>query len=762
MTYGEIFDSLRRRRAPASAGTGGKPGQARLARRFFPLLVLALGAAASVALFFFTRAQIDKEAKLRFERQASDARHAIEARVISYLNVLYGLAALFDKPGGASRAEFRDYTAALNLSRRYPGIRALNYAEHVVQAQKARFEERVQRDTSVEARGYPDFAIWPPGDRPEYEVLVYVEPFIPETRFAFGLDIANNPRSNNSRNVRQAIMLERDTGEVITSGQRLNIGQGADAVAFGMRLAVYRHGTRVATVEERRAAYLGSVGLGIVVKDVMRGVVRESTLHALRFKLYDGGSVRDHAAGISGADAAGPFFDSLEVADSHEAFFETMLPLEVAGRIWEIRFGAPRDAFVAGSDRALPWLALASGLMTSLLLFVILESIGRSARRVESARREAEAANLAKTKFLAAASHDLRQPLQALSMYVSVLEARVQNADALPVVQGINLSVRTLEQLFDGLLDISKIESGVIKPNVVAFELMPLIDQIVEAERPLATHKKLELRVVRTSASVRSDPLLLGRMLKNLVTNAIRYTEHGRIIVGCRRLARGRLRIQVVDSGIGISPEEQERVFEEYYQVSGESAQGLGLGLPIVKSLGELLGHPVVVSSVQGRGSVFAIELDRVASVAAPSADFGVSLHGTLTGVRVTLVDDDAEIRNSMRLLLESWGARCIEGATAMEVETKLRAQELTPDALIVDYRLADSTTGFEAIERLRAAFGSKLPALVITGTANVLSIRERALDVPIATKPIAPGKLRAFLAQSVKKRTGAESIEAA
>ena len=193
-------------------------------------------------------------------------------------------------------------------------------------------------------------------------------------------------------------------------------------------------------------------------------------------------------------------------------------------------------------------------------------------RRLQEARGEAEAANIAKTKFLAAASHDLRQPMQALSMYASVLEARAADANARHrVVHGIQLSVTTLERMFDSLLDISKIESGVIKPSVVAFPLMPLIERVMESEAPLAAQKNLGLRVVVTSASARSDPALLERMLKNLVTNAIRYTERGKIVIGCRRLGADRLRLDVVDSGIGIALEEQERIFDEYYQLPGSS-----------------------------------------------------------------------------------------------------------------------------------------------------------------------------------------------
>ena len=367
--------------------------------------------------------------------------------------------------------------------------------------------------------------------------------------------------------------------------------------------------------------------------------------------------------------------------------------------------------------------------------------------RLHQARAQAESANIAKTKFLAAASHDLRQPLQALSMYASVLDQRACDAGAARVIHGIQLSVTTLERMFDSLLDIAKIESGVVKPQIVAFPLMPLIERVVESETPIAAQKGLELRLIGTSASVESDPALLERMLKNLVTNAIRYTARGKIVVGCRRLGAKRVRLEVIDTGIGIALEEQERIFDEYYQLSGSSAQGLGLGLPIVKSLGSLLGHPVSVRSAPGRGSVFSIELARAQDVGPASLERAVPA-ATLSRLKVVLVDDDVEIRDSMGLLLESWGCRTVAGATVADVEKQLSAQHIAPDALIVDYRLADSMNGLQVIERLRAAFGTHLPALIITGTANPTQLQSRAGGIPFAMKPVAPGRLRAFLSQ--------------
>jgi two-component system, sensor histidine kinase len=231
--------------------------------------------------------------------------------------------------------------------------------------------------------------------------------------------------------------------------------------------------------------------------------------------------------------------------------------------------------------------------------------------RLRWRRGDASRSHLPKTRFLAAASHDLQQPLRALSLYASVLEDRVADPDALRLVRGIQLSARSLEQLFDDLVDISRIEAGTIRPAVDAFPLLPLMQRVAEAERPFAAQKGLALRLAPTSVVVRSDEMLLGRMLRHLVSNAIRHTERGGVVVGCRRMGRDRVRLLVADSGAGIPAEEQERIFDEYHRLEGTRLGGLGLGLPIVRRLGELLGHSIALRSAPGRGSAFSVELER-------------------------------------------------------------------------------------------------------------------------------------------------------
>src|SRR4051812_32508494 len=216
-----------------------RDGTIRDAKRLaFPIAALATGIVASVLLFLVVKENVENEARLRFERQASDAKHVIEARITSYFDVLYGMRALFSKWGSISRAEFHQYVAALDLAHRYPGFQGLNYAEYVTRQDKARFEARVRADKSLDKKGYPHFAIKPAGERTEYYVLNYLEPMA-ANQYAFGLDIAANPTIANPRAVAQALASARDTGDLTSSGQLLNVGQGRALAMLAIRLPVY-------------------------------------------------------------------------------------------------------------------------------------------------------------------------------------------------------------------------------------------------------------------------------------------------------------------------------------------------------------------------------------------------------------------------------------------------------------------------------------------------------------------------------------------
>ena len=353
----------------------------RIARRHpGPLAVLAAGVALSALVFAYVRDDIRTGARLRFERQASDAKHIIERRLHSYVGVTYGLKALFAARDSVSRAEFHHFVESLDLPRNYPGFVQLNYARHIRGDERARLEQEVRNDRSLDSRGYPDFAVRPPGERAEHHVLIYIEPMAGNA-FSFGIDIiASAPQA-------KAVSRHRDTGELFSSGRLLNVGKDG-SVGLAMRLAVYRNGAPLGTAAQRRAAFLGTVGAGYNVRKLMAGVLDETTMTTMRYRLYDAGAV-----GASPAGAAQPtlLFDSAQSApgaplDDFRVIgdvprFDAVVPLELASRKWQLDFSAPQRAFIDRMDAVLPWVVLAGGLLCSVLLFAVVYSSASSRER---------------------------------------------------------------------------------------------------------------------------------------------------------------------------------------------------------------------------------------------------------------------------------------------------------------------------------------------------------------------------------------------
>src|SRR6266568_9103277 len=352
----------------------------------FSFLALGLGIAVSILLHFVMKDNVKGEAQLRFERQASDTKHVIEVRIHSYADVMYGLRALFSA-SSVSRREFHRYVAGLELAHRYPGFWTFNYAEWVPHEAKARLEARVRKDTSLDPSGYPNFRIIPPGDRPEYYVLTYLEPMA-GNESVFGLDISVNPAAKNPRAIAEALASARDSAKLTSSGQLL---RQKGFTGLSMRLPVYRSGMPVETVEQRRAAYLGSVGAGFRVKELMRGVLDDHALEVMRFKLYEAGPAESYVVGKHTVSVDRLLFNSRDlfsnmadrVADTgaEDFSFKTVLPIEVGRRIWEVHFSTPTKALIDRNDAILPWLTLAGGLVSSFLLFLALYSLASSRRR---------------------------------------------------------------------------------------------------------------------------------------------------------------------------------------------------------------------------------------------------------------------------------------------------------------------------------------------------------------------------------------------
>lgn len=359
----------------------------------------------------------------------------------------------------------------------------------------------------------------------------------------------------------------------------------------------------------------------------------------------------------------------------------------------------------------------------------------------------AESANLAKSRFLAAASHDLRQPIHALNLYLGAFAQIQLPRSAGSLLAKVRQCAHILDEMLRALLDISKLDAGAIRPQVVTFPMNPLLERARVEFEPQARAKGIELRVVDSSAFVTSDPALTERILRNFVANAVRYTEKGRVLVGCRR-RRGTLRISVYDTGVGIAPGEQELVFEEFYQVGNrerDRSKGLGLGLAIVERLSKLLNAPLTLKSRPGRGSHFAFDLPLATRVelltSKPEAErvAGRDLKGTT----VVLVDDEELILDAARTLLEQWRCTVISAASGAAALQQLASARQPPDVIICDYRLRDGETGVNVVEAIRNEFNADIPAILITGDTDPGQIRNIAASgLAVLHKPLRDDEL--------------------
>ena len=386
-------------------------------------------------------------------------------------------------------------------------------------------------------------------------------------------------------------------------------------------------------------------------------------------------------------------------------------------------------------------------------------------RKVDERTHQLQLANLAKSRFLAAASHDLRQPLHALNLFVTQLRDETDQAEKGRVIARIDAAVAAMNELFNALLDISKLDAGVLAPSISEFPVDHLLKRIETTFTAAAGEKGLRLRITASSAWVRSDFILLERVLLNLVSNAVRYTNHGAVVVGCRRRGKA-LRIEVWDSGIGIPEDQRRNIFGEFYQLGtagGDRRSGLGLGLAIVDRLCRLLDHPIELASTLGRGSCFSVSVPLIAAPrqAAEPSLVAKALADPASGKLVVVIDDDALVLDGMRGVLKSWGCGVVTAASDDAAIAALAGHERPPDLIISDYRLRNGKTGFEAIARLRRAIGAPIPAFLISGDTAPERLRDaRASGYHLLHKPVLPITLRAVVTRLLKESGEGEKRE--
>jgi signal transduction histidine kinase/CheY-like chemotaxis protein len=396
--------------------------------------------------------------------------------------------------------------------------------------------------------------------------------------------------------------------------------------------------------------------------------------------------------------------------------------------------------------------------------------------RLREARRVAESATQAKTRFIAAASHDLRQPLQAASIYLELATSpTIDAARREEAIERTRRCVETLSQLLNKIMHVSKLDAGTVVARKGTVEVGHLFGQLRDQHAPAAAAKGLELRVVESTACARSDRVLLQQLMENLVSNAVRYTEKGGVLLGCRRRGAN-LVLQVWDTGPGIAAEHREAIFDEFRRLggSGEAADlemglemglevdlGLGLGLAIVRRLEAILDHPVSVRSRVGRGSRFEVVVPAAVGGVEPPREVVARRRTRSSTGLVALVDDNAEVLEAVRTVLEVAGHEVVAATSLDGLLAALQERGDCPDVILTDYRLTPGTTGLDVIARLRREYSRPLPAVVLTGDSSfsVLEHLRSEIGFDLLAKPVVTRDLLATLARQMRE-TGEDTAD--
>jgi signal transduction histidine kinase len=455
------------------------------------------------------------------------------------------------------------------------------------------------------------------------------------------------------------------------------------------------------------------------------------------------------------------------------ALYTSTVPLVLAVALYYATLGGRSNLLICAIWFLFLWYALLTGhrqarsVLNSIALRYdnekLVDELQQKNTANAEARFKAEQASLARSQFFAAANHDLRQPLHSLGLFATALRNIIpEQGKQRELIDQVMQSVESLELLFDDVLDISRLDSGQVKVQLDRFPVTDLMERLRAAYAVPAAQQHLKLRVRASKEMLWSDKTLLFRVLSNLVSNALRYTKEGGVLVATRWRRSG-VRIEVWDSGVGIPGDQQERIFEEFYQLHNperDRRKGLGLGLATVRRIVDLLGYQLTVRSTPGRGSVF--RLDLPAHLMAPAAVPGITrteemaVPDLLSEKTIMVIDDEISIQMGMQSLLQSWGCKCVAAAG---IEDALRlAQGRAPDFIVADLRLQNNVTGIEAIHTVRAALGKNIPAVLISGDTAPERLREISnAGLTILHKPLKPMRLRALLNHEFARRSSAQ-----
>ncbi len=392
----------------------------------------------------------------------------------------------------------------------------------------------------------------------------------------------------------------------------------------------------------------------------------------------------------------------------------------------------------------------------TLELHNALDELETSNADLSRAKELAETSNISKTRFLAAASHDLLQPLSAARLNMAALKSEEVYPSTEKLINQVDRSLLTIEDLLRTLFDISKLDAGVSVPEFCRFSVERIIRGLYADFRPLAQKKGLKFRVFSLPAVVETDPIFLRRILQNLVSNALRYTDEGGVLIGCRQ--RGdHLRFEVWDTGAGIPENEHDHIFDEFHRCRNHVHQdGLGLGLAIVARMADATGHVVDFKSEAGRGSVFYVSVplshmqsDVVDEFRSESSAIPAKLK--LEDAFIVVVEDDPDVRDAMQTLLSRWGAKCVTGNGLQQIEERLDEVERVPDLILADFNLIDDVVGPDVVRLIRARFETAgrpvIPSVIVSATPTDLAVKKAAAEkCEFLAKPVEPAELRALL----------------
>jgi two-component system CheB/CheR fusion protein len=452
-------------------------------------------------------------------------------------------------------------------------------------------------------------------------------------------------------------------------------------------------------------------------------------------------------------DIGRPLADLQPLADDNMLLGDARIVLRESNTI-EREIRGPGDSWF--QRRILPYRTHDDRVEGVVITFIEITERRRTGIALEEARRAAERSNRGKSRFLAVVSHDLRQPLQSLKLLQENLLQRLDDEDARKLVMEFDVMLDSMSGMLNSLLDINQIESGALKIEKKAFPAADILTRLLTEFRPLAENASITLRLMPTTQILFSDPRLLEVMLRNLLANAVKYTPpHGRILLGCRHCG-DMIRIEVWDTGIGIAADQLGPIFEEFHQVDNparERERGFGLGLTIVRELGQVLGHPIRVRSWPDRGSVFSIMVARgsalqVASPPDRAAPTTPSLAAT-SGKVIALIEDDQGVRNALEFLLAASGYRVISAKDGPAALALLTDEAPPPDLIMTDYNLPGGMNGIDVLAALRSRLGRDVPGIVLTGdiAKETLAKIQRANCIMLS-KPAAAADVHAVIAK--------------